>query len=381
MRAELIITNARIVTPDEVVDGSAAVRDGRITALDETPSNLPVAIDFERDYLLPGLIEMHTDNLEKHLSPRPGVLWPSPLGAMLTHDVQIAGAGITTVYDAVTVGQYRLNLPSREVLRLTAGAIRDGNAQTLLRAEHLLHLRCELSDPKLVELFERWHADPLVRLASVMDHTPGQRQWTDPDKYRLRESDRRQWSDAEFKRHMATLRERQQRYAAPNRRAVVDLWRARGLPLASHDDATEAHVTQAHTDGATIAEFPTTTAAAHGAKSYGMSTVLGAPNVVRGSSHSGNVSALDLAREGMLDALSSDYVPISLLHGVFVMHEHLGMPLPDSVAHASRNTARMLGLSDRGELAIGKRADLVRVRPTAEAPAVTAVWRGGQRVI
>lgn len=381
MRGEMIITNARTVLPDEVILASAAVRDGRIVALDESASSLPGAIDFEQDYLLPGLIEMHTDNLEKHLAPRPGVLWPSPLSAMLTHDVQLVAAGITTAYDAVTVGQYRPGLASREMLRLTADAIRTARANDQLRAEHLLHLRCELPDPELVELFESWCDEPLVRLASLMDHTPGQRQWADPEKYRLRQSDRQEWDSVDFEHHMAALRERQRRYAASNRSAVVARWRPRGLPLASHDDTTEAHVAQAQADGVSICEFPTTTNAARHARASGLSTVLGAPNVVCGNSHAGNVSALDLAREGMLDILSSDYVPASLLHATFVLHERTGMSLPDSVARASRNTARALGLDDRGEISIGKRADLIRVRPTAETPVVSAVWRGGRQVL
>ena len=108
--------------------------------------------------------------------------------------------------------------------------------------------------------------------------------------------------------------------------------------------------------------------------------VMGAPNLVLGGSHSGNVSAQQLARHGLLDALSSDYVPVSLLHGAFQLHRTLRMPLPQAIAPISRNPAAMIGLEDRGAIAPGLRADLVRARLIGETPSVVAVWREGERV-
>lgn len=379
--AELMLTNARIVTPTGVFSGSVVVHNGHIAAIDDGPTQHPAAIDCNGDYLLPGLLEMHTDNLEKHLMPRPGVLWPSGLAAALAHDSQVAAAGITTVYDAVCIGEYDANQRRRRMLELTVEATRNAQQHGLYRADHQLHLRCEISDPEAADQLAERIDDPLVRLVSLMDHTPGQRQWVDTAQYRLYKSKEHNWTDAEFADHLAQLEDNQQRYAERNRAAIIELCRPRGLPLASHDDTTAAHVDEAHAAGIRIAEFPTSPAAARRAREHGMTTVLGAPNVVRGGSHSGNVSALELARGGLLDSLSSDYVPASLLHAVFVLHEQAGLDLPAAVDRASGNIARTLGLHDRGSIDIGKRADLIRVHRQASVPAVTAVWRTGTRVI
>ncbi len=142
----------------------------------------------------------------------------------------------------------------------------------------------------------------------------------------------------------------------------------------------EAHVAEAASLGARLSEFPTTEAAAAAARRHGLKSVLGAPNVVRGGSHTGNVSALELARRGLLDILSSDYVPSSLLQACFRLQDEAGITLPGAIATVTRTPAEAVGLTDRGELGIGKRADLVRVAETPAGPVVRAVWREGVRV-
>lgn len=380
MTGEMILTNARVVCRDRVVEGgTVVVRDGRIAEVAEEASAAPGALDLGGDYLLPGLVEMHTDNMEKHFMPRPGVLWPSPLAAVLGHDLQIAGAGITTVFDAVAVGEYAERGPRRDILSQSIAAVKHALGEGLCKADHLFHLRCEVSDPCVVEMFEPYAGDPLVHLVSVMDHTPGQRQWTDISKF-VQYNKGENWSDAELQERLDRLRDDQEKYSHKHRRAVVDLCRAHGTPLASHDDATEAHVREAVADGVVIAEFPITMTAAALARKHGLKTVMGAPNVVRGGSHSGNVSALDCAREGQLDGLSSDYVPSSLLFAAFLLHEKLGLALNEAVAKVSANVADMVGLADRGRIAPGLRADLVRVTHTEHTPVVREVWVTGKRV-
>jgi alpha-D-ribose 1-methylphosphonate 5-triphosphate diphosphatase len=379
MTAEMILTNARIVTRDAVVDGTVRIAGDEIREVSDGPSGAPGTQDLGGDYLLPGLVELHTDNMEKHFEPRPGAFWPSPVAAVLAHDAQIIGAGITTVLDAICVGDYRDAGRRRKILADSMSSVAAARGAGLLRADHLFHLRCETSDPNVVELFEPCAEDPLLRLVSVMDHTPGQRQWADLESFRTFNRDRG-WSDAEFATVIAEHKDQMARYSDRNRQAILRLCRGLDVPLASHDDTTVDHVDQARAEGITIAEFPTTMTAAERARGYGMMTVMGAPNVVRGGSHSGNISAQALAEQGLLDILSSDYVPASLLHAGFFLHQHAGMALAGAVRTITLNPARSVGLTDRGEIAAGQRADLMRVRLHGDLPVLREVWRGGTRV-
>lgn len=376
---ELILTNARVVTRDAVFDGTVVMRDGAIAAVDEGRSSVAAAQDLDGDLLIPGLIEMHTDNMEKHFEPRPGVLWPNGVAAVCAHDTQVVGAAITTVYDAVAVGEYDAKGHRRHILTECIGALKHAQDHGMLRAEHLLHMRCEVSDACVVEMFEPFADDPLVRLVSVMDHTPGQRQWSDVSKF-VQYYKGESWGQEKLDSILQERLDDQARYATRHRREIVTLCRERGLALASHDDATEDHVRESLEDGCVIAEFPITVTAATMARQHGMGTIMGAPNVVRGGSHSGNVSALELAHQGLLTGLSSDYVPYSLLQAVFKLEAETDMTLPQAVACVTSNVAEMVGLGDRGEIVVGKKADLARVRPADGAPLVREVWRDGRRV-
>lgn len=378
-KPELILTNARIVTADEVVDGTLVVRGTDIADIGIGPSRAAAAHDLGGDYLLPGLIELHTDNLEKHVAPRPGVRWPMP-AAVLAHDAQIAGTGITTVFDALTVGEVRQDGVRAEMLQSSVDAITAAQRNGGLRAEHFIHLRCEVAHETIVEMVEGLIRHPLLRLISLMDHTPGQRQFASIAKYYEYYQGKFGYTDAEMEAYIAQKTELNRRYADPNRRALATLARAHGLPQANHDDGTFAHVEEALELGTTIAEFPTTVEAATVARRFGMAVVMGAPNVVRGGSHSGNISACDLARDGMLDILSSDYAPVSLLHAAFLLHADIDMPLPEATAKVSLNPARALGLDDRGEIAPGRRADLLHVRLVDGLPVPRRVWRAGERI-
>jgi alpha-D-ribose 1-methylphosphonate 5-triphosphate diphosphatase len=380
MSSEMIVRNARIVMLGEVVHGVACIRDGHIAALAQGDSAIPAARDWEGDWLLPGLVELHTDNLEKHLTPRPGAYWPA-LPAVLAHDAQLAAAGITTVFDALALGDVKPGGVRAGQLHIMLEAIALARGNGLTRAEHLLHLRCELSTDGLLPQFESLLEDPALRLVSVMDHTPGQRQFTSLEKYREYYQNEYALSDAEMQAFAERQIANQELHSAVNRRAVVAHCRERGIALASHDDATPEHIAQAVAEGVRIAEFPTTVAAARAAHEHGLAVVMGAPNVVRGGSHSGNIAALDLARERLLDGLSSDYVPASLLHAAFLLRDRAGWTLPEAVACVSARPARLAGLADRGELAPGLRADLLRVRECAGVPVVLAAWRAGRRVV
>lgn len=377
---EVVLTNARVVTAAETLDGTVVVRGGAIVAVDAGVSRAPGAVDLAGDYLLPGLIEMHTDNLEKHVAPRPGVRWPMP-AAVLAHDAQIAGAGITTVFDALTVGEVRQEMTRATMLDEAIATIATLQRRGTLRAEHFLHLRCEVAHETIVDTIEKLIDHDLVRLMSLMDHTPGQRQFASLEKYYEYYQGKFGYTDAEMAAYISQKTDLAARFADPNRRRLSALARARDLPQASHDDATPAHVAEAVALGLTIAEFPTTPDAARAARSHGMAVVMGAPNVVRGGSHSGNMSARDLAAAGLLDILSSDYAPVSLLHAAFLLHHAIAMTLPASIATVTRNPAQALGLLDRGEIAPKKRADLVRVSVMEGMPVARQSWRAGERIV
>lgn len=374
-----IIRNARIVTADEDFIGSLVTRGELIAEVGKGAS--ATGDDWEGDFLVPGMVELHTDNLERHLMPRPKVSWPV-LPAIIAHDTQIAGAGITTVLDAIAVGDIDSDDSMRNdtLVACTAG-LRQAVASGVLRADHFLHIRLELAEERLCEMFAPFLRDDRLKLVSLMDHTPGQRQWTDLSHYRTYVTGKRGWSNEKVDSMLDRLLLRQQTFAAINRREVIASCRQRSEPvaLAAHDDTTLAHVEEGVAEGVAISEFPTTLAAAAAARSHGQGIIMGAPNVVRGGSHSGNVSASELARADLLDVLSSDYVPASLLHAAFLLQRE-GFDIPKAVATVTRNPARMVGLTDRGEITAGLRADYLRVRVVEGVPIVMASWRGGRRI-
>lgn len=378
MPAEASFRNARIVLADEIIEGSLTVADGTIAAVDTDGGS--IGEDFEGDFLVPGLVELHTDHLEGHYAPRPGVRW-NAVAAVQAHDAQIAASGITTVFDCLRMGSEGTDGFAKGEMRELADAIGQAQREDRLRAEHFIHLRCEVSTPDVLSDFESFRAEGRVRLASLMDHAPGQRQFQTMGQYELYYKTKRGLSDEAFARYVAMRQEQSARFSAPHRKAIAEHCRANGVTLASHDDATLDHVGEALDDGVRLAEFPTSLDAARASHEAGMSVLMGAPNIVRGGSHSGNIAARDLADAGLLDVLSSDYVPSSLLHGAFKLAEDVEtISLPKALALVTRRPAETVGLSDRGEIAPGKRADLLRVRWHGGVPVVRGVWREGRRV-
>lgn len=388
MTKEVIFTNANVVTPQGTQYGTVVVKNDVIVSIEEGTTNVGTTCectgslvrDAQGDYLIPGLIEMHTDHLETQFQPRPGVLWPSPLAALVAHDTQVVGSGITTVLDSICCGQLNEGKMRHTLLDMSISAIRNARGKNILRADHQLHLRCEICDPHVMDMFEPYADEENLRLVSLMDHTPGQRQFCDYNKYREYHKCL-DWSEEQFQELVTQLKDEQETNAAKNRSILLAMCHRRNIPIASHDDTTVEHVEEAVREGLTISEFPTTLEAARKAKEEGLGIVMGAPNVVRGGSHSGNVSARDLAAEGLLDILSSDYVPASLLHGAFMLHETLDIPLHEALSTVTSTPARLLKLNDRGELAVGKRADIVRVKTVDSVPVVRSVWRGGKRLL
>ncbi|MGE5983175.1 alpha-D-ribose 1-methylphosphonate 5-triphosphate diphosphatase [Klebsiella aerogenes] len=377
----MIINNVKLVLEDETIDGSLEVQEGRIYAFAESQSRLPGALDGEGGWLLPGLIELHTDNLDKFFTPRPKVDWPAH-SAMSSHDALMVASGITTVLDAVAIGDVRDGGDRLENLEKMINAVEETQKRGLNRAEHRLHLRCELPHHTTLPLFEKLVDREPVTLGSLMDHSPGQRQFANREKYREYYQGKYQLSSEQMQRFEEEQMALAAAWSQPNRQAIAAMCRERQIALASHDDATHEHVAESHQLGSVIAEFPTTLAAAQASRQHGMNVLMGAPNIVRGGSHSGNVAAHQLAASGLLDILSSDYYPASLLDAAFRIadSDDNAFTLAQAVRLVSKHPAQALGLHDRGVIAEGKRADLVLAHRRGQHVHIDRVWRQGKRV-
>jgi alpha-D-ribose 1-methylphosphonate 5-triphosphate diphosphatase len=377
--SETILTNAQIVLPDEVILGSVLIRNGEIV---EIGTSTAAGEDMGGDYLMPGFVELHTDALEFHYKPRPRVRW-SPASAIQQHDAQVAASGITTVFDALRVGLDQEADMGPDDMMALGQAISDATTRNRLRIDHFIHLRCEVSAPDCLDGFRMLEDHPQVRLASLMDHAPGQRQFQSIDQARVYYQGKLKMSDADFAAFIERRGAESRTYAPPHRVAIAQSCRERGISMASHDDATVAHVEEAIAAGIDVAEFPTTMEAARASHEAGLAVLMGAPNVVRGGSHSGNISARSLVDDGVLDILSSDYIPFSLMQAVFALTrgEESAISLPRAVCLVSASPAEAAGLADRGTITPGKRADLVRVEVIDEHPVVRTVWSEGERVI
>ena len=380
MTTETILANATLVLPKETLLGQVRLLDGRIAEI-AAGGGLPKgAEDCAGDLLMPGLIELHTDNLERHIEPRPKVDWPHA-AAIIAHDAELASVGITTVFDALRVGSVVSNAKANygEYARALADEILGLRAAGALRISHFLHLRAEVCSETLVEELDKFGPEDRIGIVSLMDHTPGERQFRDLSQLRKYVMGKHGMTEAEFDAHVADQRALSFRHGSRHEAAAVAAARRYGAVLASHDDTDAAHVARSAEHGAHFAEFPTTVEAAQACNGFGIKVMMGAPNLVRGGSHSGNVAAADLAKAELLDIISSDYVPSSLLSAALMLGDLWGN-VARGVATVTRAPAEAVGLSDRGRLEPGCRADLVRVARIGPAGALRGAWVQGKRV-
>ena len=378
--AEFVLSNARIVLADDVLrQGWIAVSHGKILAVGEGAAP-EKGLDMRGDTLITGLVELHTDHLEAHFAPRPGVYW-NPLSAVLAYDAQIAASGITTVFDSLRVGQDSRKDGFSAHAEQLGDAINSAQIDGLLRSAHFTHLRCEICSPDVIEKIESYLDGRAIHLISLNDHTPGQRQFRNMDKWLEYYRGKSGMSEDQLQSFITQRITYAQEFGTKHHQKLVEIARHHKIAVASHDDTTLEHVQESVKDGASLAEFPTTIEAAAASHAAGIRVMMGAPNVVRGGSHSGNVSAIDLARRGTLDVLSSDYVPTSLLMAAWMLPKAVpSLSLPEALRMVTKTPAEAVGLTDRGEIAVGKRADLVRIFDSADHPVVRSVWTAGKRV-
>lgn len=375
---EQIYTNYRLQLPDQQLLGTLVVRDGLIA--DIQPGVVSHGQNGQGDYLLPGLIELHTDNLERCMSPRPGIRWPLEAAAVY-HDRDLASAGVTTVCDAIAIGDLATVSPRLTNYGPMIDVISQRQATGRFCVEHRIHLRCELAYDKAYDITAQYADHPLLSMISLMDHTPGQRQFIHLDKFKEYYMGKHGVTVDQMEEFILTRQQQQQIYAQKNRIALVELTKAKGISLASHDDATVEHVQEAVQDGVVLAEFPTTLEAAKAAHSSGLQVLMGAPNLVLGGSHSGNISAMELVLHNLVDVISSDYVPQSLLQSIFMIAEKTDKPIYQAMQLFTCNPAKAINLfCDRGSLEVGKRADFITVHDDGIVPRLNATICRGDRV-
>ena len=378
--SDTILANATLVLPTEVIHGAIRITGGHITAIDPGRTVPPGAIDCDGDLVMPGLIELHTDNLERHIEPRPRVNWPHA-SAILAHDGELASVGITTVFDALRVGSVVSKKKANygEYARLLADEILGLRAKGALRISHFLHLRAEVCSETLIAELAKFGPGDRIGIVSLMDHTPGQRQFRDLTQLRAYVCGKHGLSDPEFESHVADQVSLSARLGAAHEAAAVTEARRFGAVLASHDDTTTEQVATSARHGAHFAEFPTTLDAARACHAHRIKVMMGAPNLIRGGSHSGNVAAHALADADLLDIVSSDYVPSALLSAALMLGD-LWDDVARGVACVTTAPAAAVGLADRGRLELDARGDVIRVARVAGAAALRGTWVLGNRV-
>jgi alpha-D-ribose 1-methylphosphonate 5-triphosphate diphosphatase len=374
------LANARLVLPGAEMHGRITFAGGEIVEIARSGGVPAGAVDCEGDIVTAGLVELHTDNLERHIRPRPSADWPHA-AAIVAHDAELAACGITTVFDAIRVGsiegtggtgwmRYARQVATELLAMRGAGALKIG---------HHLHLRAEMCSHSLIEELEEFGPDDRIGIVSLMDHTPGQRQFADIAQYRTYMMGKHGMTEERFREHVETRQALGEQVRAEHERAALDAAQRFGAVLASHDDTTAGHVARSASHGIALAEFPTTEEAARACRQHGIAVMMGAPNLIRGGSHSGNVSADRLAAADLLDIVSSDYVPSALLFSAVRLAE-IWKDLPRAMGAVSAAPAHAAGLLDRGVLAEGMRADLVRFRMVGGVPVLRGVWSTGRRV-
>lgn len=377
---EIILSNANIILKDEVIHGSVFVKEGKIADIGQGMVVPKGAVDCKGDYISAGLVELHTDNLERHMQPRPGVKWPMK-AAILSHDAELASVGITTVFDALRVGSITTDKKSKyeKYARVVATDIVNMHAKDQLRVSHFIHLRAEVCTETLLEEMGEFTTDDRIGIVSIMDHTPGQRQFRDLSKMEEYLVGKYSMSKQDVLEHFDKLYSLRDQYGVAHEAGAARIGKELGAVLASHDDTTLKDVETSAQKGVRIAEFPTTLEAGQECHNRNIAVMMGAPNLLRGGSHSGNVAAHELAAAGVLKILSSDYAPSSLLMAAVRLGLETG-DMAQGLRTVTVTPARATGLNDRGRICQGLRADLIRFNLVSNLPSIKGVWRQGHRI-
>ncbi len=369
------LTDAQLVLPDRVAQGSIRLEEGVIAEIaPDRPTRLTGhVIDARGLSIIPGIVDIHGDMIERELEPRPGTFFPVEL-ALQQLDQRLAANGITTAYAAIALADGP-GLRSEERARSLIASVNAARDQ--LSVDLRVHARFEVSLPSGTALLADGLSADQIHMVSLMDHTPGQGQFRDLETY-IEYMTKWLGGDRERARETATAG-----LGTPVSwdvaHEIARLAQSRNVPLASHDDDTPEKVSVMHALNTTISEFPVTLEAALTAKSHGMFVAMGAPNALRGGSHSGNLNALDAIRAGAVDLLCADYHPASLVQSAFAIAQSGLLPLERAIQLITENPARSAGLTDRGRLEVGLRADL-NIIDSRTLPRVRATIRQGRTI-
>jgi len=368
------LENARIVTPEGVRRGALTIGDGRIVALDADAPRGAVRLDLGGDLLLPGLIDLHGDAIEKEVEPRPNAFFPLPV-ALDAIDRRMAAAGVTTAFHGISFAEGELGVRDVAFAETLARALHGFSGAV----DHRVHVRYELTDAGSEARVTRLIEEGVASLLSFMDHTPGQGQFRDAAAYGAYLSRVYGAAEGDIAGKISAKQAEAGNLAARVRR-LADHARPRGVALAGHDDEGAERIAFMADVGAGVSEFPLDLATAQAARAAGLLTLFGAPNVLRGRSQSGALSAREAIAAGVAGALCSDYAPQAMLPALGVLTGEMGLGWAEAAHLMAGAPARAAGLADRGEIGPGKRADLIRVRDRGGALSVAAVWVAGAQV-
>lgn len=371
------LTHASIVLVDSIIeDGSLLIEDGYIASINPESVSDAEVIDLNGSTLMPGMIDLHCDALEKEVEPRPNVHFPLDFSCAQA-DKRNAAAGITTVYHALSFAHEELGVRNNEMAAAVARAVHEWRPHALV--DNRVHCRYEITDETGLPILKQLLSEDAMHLVSMMDHTPGQGQFKDMAAYR-------DYLTRTYKKtadEVTVIVERKLEAATGAFARMEELARAAhaaGISVASHDDDSAERVKTMSGIGADISEFPISLEAAHAAKEAGMSTIFGAPNILRGKSQSGSMKAIDAIHKGIADCICADYAPASLIVSIFQIASSTELDLPSAIRLVTVNPAKAARLDDRGEITPEKRADLIAIGMPGGIPQVTNVWSSGVNV-
>lgn len=371
------LTHARVIMPDRVLENSAVlIDDGRIVAIEPDGARGDRVVDLQGQTLMPGLIDLHCDAIEKEAEPRSRVLFPFDF-AVAQVDRRNAAAGITTPFHALSFANNEWGVRNNQTAAQVVRAVHAFRPHSLV--DNRVHCRYEVTDPTSVDVLRALMDEGAVDLLSVMDHSPGQGQFKTLESY-LQYMMGNHAMSREQAEEAAHAKTRAKDGAVTRVQALLAHAHALGIATASHDDDSVQRIATMRNLGVSMSEFPITLDTARAAVSCGLPTILGAPNVLRGQSQSGSMRAIDAIRAGVASCLCSDYQPSTLIAAAFAVAAQTDLSWPQAIALVTANPADACGLADRGRIAVGQRADLVAVAQVGALPLISHTWSAGRLV-